>query len=78
MPATGIRMLRIAIPNFSFAALTSAITIPRAPIAPATAKTTASTSSAASIQPRKPTSTIPVKATAMITASIERRPSFYQ
>ena len=62
MPATGIRMLRIAIPNFSFAALTNARTIPSAPIAPVTAKTPVSTSSAASIKPRKPTITKPVNA----------------
>ncbi len=67
-----------AIPNFSFAALTSARTIPSPLKLPTSANTSASTESAASTQPRKPTRTMPVNAAAMITASIERRPSFSQ
>ena len=78
MPASGIRIERIAIPNFSFAAFTIARTIPRIPIAPVTAKTAISTSVAASIQPRKLTSSMPETAAAITTASIDRRPSFAQ
>ncbi len=78
MPATGITTLSSAIPNFSLAALIRTRRIPITPALPTIAKTPSSTLVAASIQPRKPTSTMPVNAAAMITASIERRPSFSQ
>ena len=71
-------MLQIAIPNFSFAALTRARITPSRPIAPTTAWISSATFVVTSIQPRRLTSSRPETAAAMITASIDLRPSFSQ